>query len=214
MQQCKESHTGNLISPRVVSKGAAHMLWVGERTRQLDSAHVEFLLRPDDIVRLCEILNPHNRPGRLTIITRMGAENLRAKLPHLIRAMRQAGLIVTWVTDPMHGNSFKAPCGLRTSLFDAIRSELQAFFEIHEQEGSYPGGVHLEMTGQNVTECIGGSKAVTFDNLCTRYHTQFDPRLNASQSLELAFEIAERLRMRRIRSGMAFVKEQEEGSVP
>ncbi|KAF8728133.1 hypothetical protein HU200_018716 [Digitaria exilis] len=193
---------------------SAHMLWVGERTRQLDGAHVEFLrgisnplgvkvsdkLDPSELVKLCEILNPHNRPGRLTIITRMGAENMRVKLPHMIRAVRQAGLIVTWVSDPMHGNTISAPCGLKTRPFDAIRAELRAFFDVHEQEGSHPGGVHLEMTGQNVTECIGGAKAVTFDDLGDRYHTHCDPRLNASQSLEMAFAIAERLRNKRNRT--------------
>lgn len=192
---------------------SAHMLWVGERTRQLDGAHVEFLrgvanpigikvsdkMDPNELVKLCDILNPHNKPGRLTIITRMGAENMRVKLPVLIRAVRQAGLIVTWVSDPMHGNTIKAPCGLKTRSFDAIRSELRAFFDVHEQEGSHPGGVHLEMTGQNVTECIGGSRVVTFDDLSSRYHTHCDPRLNASQSLELAFAIAQRLRRKRVR---------------
>lgn len=190
---------------------SAHMLWVGERTRQLDGAHVEFLrgvanplgikvsdkMDPSELVKLCDILNPHNKPGRLTIITRMGAENMRIKLPHLIRAVRQAGLIVTWVSDPMHGNTMKAPCGLKTRSFDAIKSELTAFFDVHEQEGSYPGGFHIEMTGQNVTECIGGSKTVTFDDLGSRYHTHCDPRLNASQSLELAFVVSEKLRKRR-----------------
>ncbi|XP_077235139.1 phospho-2-dehydro-3-deoxyheptonate aldolase 2, chloroplastic-like [Tasmannia lanceolata] len=197
---------------------SAHMVWVGERTRQLDGAHVEFLrgvanplgikvsdkMDPKDLVKLCEILNPHNKPGRLTIIARMGAENMRVKLPHMIRAVRQAGLIVTWISDPMHGNTIKAPCGLKTRPFDAIRSELRAFFDVHEQEGSHPGGVHLEMTGQNVTECIGGSRTVTFDDLSSRYHTHCDPRLNASQSLELAFAIAERLRKRRISSSNGF----------
>jgi 3-deoxy-7-phosphoheptulonate synthase len=130
----------------------------------------------------------------------MGAENMRVKLPHLIRAVRRAGQIVTWVSDPMHGNTIKAPCGLKTRPFDAIRAEVRAFFDVHEQEGSHPGGVHLEMTGQNVTECIGGSRTVTFDDLSSRYHTHCDPRLNASQSLELAFIIAERLRKSRIRS--------------
>ncbi|KAF9602113.1 hypothetical protein IFM89_025158 [Coptis chinensis] len=194
---------------------SAHMLWVGERTRQLDGAHVEFLrgisnpigikvsdkMDPKELVKLCEILNPHNKPGRLTIINRMGAENMRVKLPHLIRAVRQARLIVTWVSDPMHGNTIKAPSGLKTRSFDAIRSELRAFFDVHEQEGSHPGGVHLEMTGQNVTECVGGARTVTLDDLSSRYHTHCDPRLNASQSLELAFAISERLRKRRIRSG-------------
>ncbi|KAB1210194.1 Phospho-2-dehydro-3-deoxyheptonate aldolase 1, chloroplastic [Morella rubra] len=191
---------------------SAHMVWVGERTRQLDGAHVEFLrgvanplgikvsnkMDPNDLVKLIEILNPNNKPGRITIIARMGAENMRVKLPHLIRAVRRAGQIVTWVCDPMHGNTIKAPCGLKTRPFDAILAEVRAFFDVHEQEGSHPGGVHLEMTGQNVTECIGGSRTVTFDDLSSRYHTHCDPRLNASQSLELSFIIAERLRKRRI----------------
>ncbi|KAK9949540.1 hypothetical protein M0R45_005058 [Rubus argutus] len=191
---------------------SAHMLWCGERTRQLDGAHVEFLkgisnpigvkvsntMDPKDLVNLIEILNPHNKPGRITIIARMGAENMRVKLPHLIRAVRQAGQIVTWVCDPMHGNTIKAPCGLKTRPFDAILAEVRAFFDVHEQEGSHPGGIHLEMTGQNVTECIGGSRTVTFDDLSSRYHTHCDPRLNASQALELAFIIAERLRKRRM----------------
>ncbi|KAJ8492309.1 hypothetical protein OPV22_014030 [Ensete ventricosum] len=193
---------------------SAHFLWVGERTRQLDGAHVEFLrgvanplgikvsdkMNPKELVKLIEIMNPHNKPGRITVITRMGAEKMRVKLPHLVRAVRSAGQIVTWVSDPMHGNTIKAPCGLKTRPFDAIRAELRAFFDVHEQEGSHPGGVHLEMTGQNVTECIGGSRAVTFDDLSSRYHTHCDPRLNASQSLELAFIIAEGLRKRRIQS--------------
>ncbi|MCL7045479.1 hypothetical protein MKW94_005822 [Papaver nudicaule] len=190
---------------------SAHMLWVGERTRQLDGAHVEFLrgvanplgikvsdkMNPNDLVKLIEILNPQNKAGRITVIVRMGAENMRVKLPHLIRAVRRSGQIVTWVSDPMHGNTIKAPCGLKTRPFDAIRAEVRAFFDVHEQEGSNPGGIHLEMTGQNVTECIGGSKTVTFDDLSSRYHTHCDPRLNASQSLELSFIIAERLRKRR-----------------
>ncbi|XP_072963866.1 phospho-2-dehydro-3-deoxyheptonate aldolase 1, chloroplastic-like [Typha angustifolia] len=202
---------------------SAHMLWVGERTRQLDGAHIEFLrgvanplgvkvsdkLDPAELVKLCEILNPHNRPGRLTLITRMGAENMRVKLPHLIRAVRQAGLLVTWVCDPMHGNTMNAPCGLKTRSFDAIRSELRAFFDVHEQEGSHPGGVHLEMTGQNVTECIGGSKAVTLDELSSRYHTHCDPRLNASQSLELAFAIADRLRKKRTRTWTKWISNEQ-----
>ncbi|KAJ6843490.1 phospho-2-dehydro-3-deoxyheptonate aldolase 2, chloroplastic-like [Iris pallida] len=195
---------------------SAHMLWVGERTRQLDGAHLEFLrgvanplgvkasdkMDPKELVKLVEILNPRNKPGRITVIVRMGAENMRVKLPHLIRAVRGAGLIVTWVTDPMHGNTIQAPCGLKTRPFDSILAEVRAFFDVHEQEGSHPGGVHLEMTGQNVTECIGGSRTVTFDDLSSRYHTHCDPRLNASQSLELSFIIAERLRKRRIASAL------------
>ncbi|KNA15548.1 hypothetical protein SOVF_097340 [Spinacia oleracea] len=193
---------------------SAHMVWVGERTRQLDGAHIEFLrgianplgikvsdkMDPNELIKLIDILNAENKPGRITIITRMGAENMRVKLPHLIRAVRRAGQIVTWVSDPMHGNTIKAPCGLKTRPFDAIRSEVKAFFDVHEQEGSYPGGVHLEMTGQNVTECIGGGQTVTFDDLSSRYHTHCDPRLNASQALELAFIIADRLRNRRMKS--------------
>ncbi|CAL4941847.1 unnamed protein product [Urochloa decumbens] len=187
---------------------SAHMLWVGERTRQLDGAHVEFLrgvsnplgikvsdqMDPAELVKLIEILNPSNRPGRITIITRMGADKLRAKLPHLIRAVRDAGQIVTWVSDPMHGNSTVAPCGLRTRHFASILDEVHAFFDVHEQEGSHPGGVHLEMTGQHVTECVGGSCNVSLDDLNTRYYTHCDPRLNASQSLELSFIISARLR--------------------
>lgn len=190
---------------------SAHMLWVGERTRQLDGAHIEFLrgvanplgvkvsdkMDPVELVKVCEILNPENKPGRLTVIVRMGAEKLRLKLPHLIRAVRQAGLIVNWVCDPMHGNTIKVPSGYKTRPFDAILGEVKAFFDVHEQEGSHPGGVHLEMTGQNVTECIGGSRTVTVDDLGSRYHTHCDPRLNASQSLELAFIIADRLRRNR-----------------
>uniref|UniRef100_A0ACD5UKB6 Uncharacterized protein n=1 Tax=Avena sativa TaxID=4498 RepID=A0ACD5UKB6_AVESA len=195
---------------------SAHMVWVGERTRQLDGAHVEFLrgianplgikvsdkMDPAELVKLIDILNPSNKPGRITIITRMGAENMRVKLPHLIRAVRNSGQIVTWITDPMHGNTIKAPCGLKTRPFDSIMNEVRAFFDVHDQEGSHPGGIHLEMTGQNVTECIGGSRTVTFDDLGDRYHTHCDPRLNASQSLELAFIIAERLRKRRMQSGL------------
>ncbi|KAK8941331.1 hypothetical protein KSP39_PZI009942 [Platanthera zijinensis] len=204
---------------------SAHMVWVGERTRQLDGAHVEFLrgianplgikvkeeeeevigrlivsekMNPSELVKLIEALNPENKAGRITIICRMGAENMRVKLPHLIRAVRGAGQIVTWVSDPMHGNTIKAPCGLKTRPFDSILAEVRAFFDVHEQEGSHPGGIHLEMTGQNVTECIGGSRTVTFDDLSSRYHTHCDPRLNASQSLEMAFIIAERLRKHRM----------------
>lgn len=190
---------------------SAHMLWVGERTRQLDGAHLEFLrgisnplgvkvsdkADPAELVATCRVLNPANRPGRLTVIVRMGAEKLRGKLPLLIRAVRQEGLVVTWVCDPMHGNTIKASNGYKTRAFDAIRAELRAFFDVHEAEGSHPGGVHLEMTGQNVTECIGGSKEITESDLSARYHTHCDPRLNASQSLELAFLIAERLRRKR-----------------
>ncbi|KAH0777642.1 hypothetical protein KY290_009053 [Solanum tuberosum] len=191
---------------------SAHMVWVGERTRQLDGAHVEFLrgvanplgikvsqkMDPNELIKLIDILNPANKPGRITVIARMGAENTRVKLPPLVRAVRGAGQTVTWVCDPMHGNTIKAPCGLKTRAFDTILAEVLAFFDVHEQEGSHPGGIHLEMTGQNVTECIGGSRTVTYDDLGSRYHTHCDPRLNASQSLELSFNVAERLRRRRM----------------
>ncbi|CAH2041475.1 unnamed protein product [Thlaspi arvense] len=164
----------------------------------LSHFNVSNKMDPNELVKLIEILNPTNKPGRITVIVRMGAENLRVKLSNLIRAVRRAGQIVTWVCDPMHGNTIKAPCGLKTRAFDSILAEVRAFFDVHEQEGSHPGGIHLEMTGQNVTECIGGSRTVTYDDLGSRYHTHCDPRLNASQSLELAFIIAERLRKRRI----------------
>ncbi|CAI6010359.1 unnamed protein product [Closterium sp. NIES-65] len=286
---------------------SAHFIWVGERTRQLDGAHIEFLrgvanplgikvrtlchamhsvitwvltltgshatpssgsgspmrecvgggnwlavavvrraavsgvpvsdkMPPQDLVEVCHILNPDNRPGRLTVIVRMGAEKLREKLPALVQAVEREGLVVTWVSDPMHGNTIKAPNGYKTRDFNSIRvdclglthearhhtairldypwlmlfrsfnlppgpspsrphqAELRAFFDVHEELGTHPGGVHLEMTGQNVTECVGGTKEVTFDDLSSRYHTHCDPRLNASQSLELAFLIADRLR--------------------
>ncbi|KAJ0679271.1 Phospho-2-dehydro-3-deoxyheptonate aldolase 2 [Helianthus annuus] len=196
---------------------SAHMVWVGERTRQLDGAHVEFLrgvanplgikvsqkMDPNELVKLVDILNPNNKPGRITVIVRMGAENMRVKLSPLIKAVRQAGQVVTWVCDPMHGNTIKAPSGLKTRPFDSILAEVRAFFDVHEQEGSHPGGIHLEMTGQNVTECVGGSRTVTFDDLSSRYHTHCDPRLNASQSLELSFIIAERLRKRRMGSPLS-----------
>ncbi|MCD7468158.1 deoxyhypusine synthase, partial [Datura stramonium] len=179
---------------------------------QLDGAHVEFLrgvanplgikvsqkMDPNELIKLIDILNPSNKPGRITVIVRMGAENMRVKLPHSVRAVRGAGQIVTWVCDPMHGNTIKAPCRLKTRAFDSILAEVQVFFDVHEQEGSHPGGIHLEMTGQNVTECIGGSRTVTYDDLSSLYHTHCDPRLNASQSLELSFIVAERLRKRRM----------------
>ena len=193
---------------------SAHMLWIGERTRQLDGAHIEFLrgvanplgvkvsdkMAGEDLVTLCTLLNPENKPGRLTVIVRMGASKLREKFPALVRAVRQAGCIVTWVSDPMHGNTVKAPSGLKTRPFDAILEEVKAFFDVHEQEGTHAGGVHLEMTGQDVTECVGGGRELKYEDLSSRYHTHCDPRLNASQALELAFIVAERLRRRRLAS--------------
>ncbi|CAA7618856.1 Phospho-2-dehydro-3-deoxyheptonate aldolase [Candidatus Terasakiella magnetica] len=187
---------------------SAHMLWIGERTRQLDCAHVEFLrgvknplgfkagpgMSADDLLRLIDRLNPDNESGRITVITRMGAEQVEAKLPGLIRAVRREGRSVVWSCDPMHANTVKAAGGYKTRPFDAILAEVRAFFAVHKAEGSHAGGVHFEMTGQDVTECVGGAQAITEDILGDRYHTACDPRLNATQSLELAFLIAEQLK--------------------
>lgn len=189
---------------------SGHMLWLGDRTRQTDGAHVEFLrgirnpigikIGPsadiDDLQRLLDVLNPANEAGRITLITRMGADLLPEKLPPLIRAVQQTGAEVVWCSDPMHGNTIKTGSGLKTRRVDAILKEMKSFFEIHRAEGSYAGGVHLEMTGNNVTECVGGAYQVTEAGLSERYHTQCDPRLNADQALELAFLIADSLKAR------------------
>jgi 3-deoxy-7-phosphoheptulonate synthase len=194
---------------------SAHMLWIGDRTRQPDGAHVEFLrgvqnpiglkcgptLAAEDLLRLIDILNPQNIPGRLTLIARMGHEKVEAKLPPLIRAVSRAGAKVVWSCDPMHGNTIKSSTGYKTRPFDRILSEVRSFFTVHQAEGSHAGGVHFEMTGQDVTECIGGAQAITDDRLADRYHTHCDPRLNASQSLELAFLIAESLKRERLAAG-------------
>ncbi|WP_133503270.1 class II 3-deoxy-7-phosphoheptulonate synthase [Marinomonas balearica] len=190
---------------------SAHMLWIGDRTRQLDGAHVEFLrgvqnpiglkagpsMNPEDLVRLCDILNPNNVPGRLNIIVRMGADKVAEGMPKLIQAVQKEGKNVVWSSDPMHGNTCKASSGYKTRRVDDILREVQQFFEVHQSEGSYPGGVHFEMTGQNVTECVGGAFQVTEADLADRYHTHCDPRLNADQSLELAFMISETLKKAR-----------------
>jgi 3-deoxy-7-phosphoheptulonate synthase len=190
---------------------SAHLLWIGDRTRNLDGAHVEYMkgiqnpiglkcgpsLDPDDLLRLIDALNPQNIPGRLTLIARMGHEKVEAKLPALIRAVKRQGAKVVWSCDPMHGNTIKSTSGYKTRPFDRILSEVKSFFAVHRAEGTHAGGVHFEMTGQDVTECIGGAKAVTEDSLADRYHTHCDPRLNASQSLELAFLIAEQLKAER-----------------
>ncbi|WP_039853435.1 3-deoxy-7-phosphoheptulonate synthase, partial [Magnetospirillum fulvum] len=187
---------------------SAHMLWIGERTRQLDAAHVEFLrgvrnpigfkigpsIAPDDLLALIEQLDPANEPGRLTLIVRMGAAQVEAKLPALIRAVQREGRKVVWSCDPMHANTVKAATGFKTRLFDSILAEVRAFFAVHKSEGSHAGGVHFEMTGQDVTECVGGMTAITEARLGDRYHTHCDPRLNATQALELAFLIAEQLK--------------------
>mgnify|MGYP005841149145 CR=1 FL=1 len=186
---------------------SAHFLWIGDRTRFPGSAHVEFLrgvvnpigvkcgpgLTADDLLRLIDILNPANEPGRLTLITRFGADRVESHLPALIRAVMREGRHVVWSCDPMHGNTIKSASGLKTRPFDRILAEVRQVFAVHRAEGSHPGGIHIEMTGQNVTECTGGAIAVTDEALADRYHTHCDPRLNASQALELAFLLAEEL---------------------
>lgn len=189
---------------------SAHMLWVGERTRELDGAHLEFTrgignplgvkvsdkCTPEELLNICDTMNPNNTPGKLTIIVRMGAEKLRKNLPGLIRAVQREGKSVIWISDPVHGNTRKTDNGFKTRDFDKIRAELRAFFDVHEEMGSHPGGVHLEMTGEDVTECTGGVSDVTEETLADRYNTYCDPRLNGSQALEIAFLVAERMRKR------------------
>jgi len=190
---------------------SAHMLWIGDRTRFAGSAHVEFLrgvgnplglkcgpsLEADDLLRLIDTLNPGNVPGRLTLIARFGHDKVDQHLPRLIRAVKREGRHVLWSCDPMHGNTIKAAGGLKTRPFDRILAEVKSFFAIHRAEGTHAGGIHLEMTGQDVTECTGGAVAISDEGLSSRYQTQCDPRLNASQSLEMAFLIAEALKAER-----------------
>ena len=190
---------------------SGHMIWIGDRTRQPDHAHVEFCrgvknplglkcgpsLDPDGLIRLIDILNPMNEPGRLTLITRFGADKLGDGLPKLIRAAAREGRAVVWSCDPMHGNTIKATSGYKTRPFDLILREVQDFFAVHHAEGTHPGGIHVEMTGKNVTECTGGARAVSDAELSDRYHTHCDPRLNADQALELAFLVAELLKRER-----------------
>ncbi|MGR3624448.1 class II 3-deoxy-7-phosphoheptulonate synthase [Pseudophaeobacter sp.] len=187
--------------------GSGHMLWIGDRTRQPDGAHVEFcrgVLNPiglkcgpttsaEDLKVLMQKLNPENEEGRLTLIARFGAGKVAEHLPRLVKAVEEEGAKVTWVCDPMHGNTIKSSSGYKTRPFESVLREVQDFFAVHAAEGTIPGGVHFEMTGQDVTECTGGVRAVTDENLSDRYHTACDPRLNASQSLELAFLVAEEL---------------------
>lgn len=187
---------------------SAHFVWIGERTRQLDHAHIEFFkgiknpigvkvgpgMDPDELIRLIDALNPDNIPGRLTLVTRMGADVLPEKLPALVRKVQQEGRKVIWSSDPMHGNTEKASSGYKTRSFDNIMREISQFFAVHKAEGSYAGGVHLEMTGQHVTECTGGAYGLSDDDLAQRYKTQCDPRLNADQVLELGFLVADLLK--------------------
>lgn len=187
---------------------SAHMLWIGERTRQLDHAHVEFFrginnpigvkigpsMQPDDLITLIDALNPNNIPGRLTLITRMGADKLADNLPRLLARVKAEGRHVVWSSDPMHGNTFSASSGYKTRDFDAILREIQQFFTAHKQEGTHAGGIHLEMTGQHVTECTGGAYKISDDDLAEAYQTQCDPRLNADQVLEMAFLVSDYLK--------------------
>jgi 3-deoxy-7-phosphoheptulonate synthase len=190
---------------------SAHLVWVGDRTRQLDGAHVEFArgianpiglkagptLPAEDLLRLCDVLNPENEPGRLMLISRMGWDKIERHLPPLIRALQRDGRNVVWACDPMHGNTVKSSTGYKTRPFDRILAEVRSFFAIHKAEGTHAGGIHVEMTGQDVTECTGGAQAITDATLKDRYHTYCDPRLNAQQSLELAFLMAEALKEER-----------------
>ncbi|WP_026986468.1 class II 3-deoxy-7-phosphoheptulonate synthase [Fodinicurvata fenggangensis] len=196
---------------------SSHMLWIGDRTRNIDEAHVEFLsgvknpigmkcgpaLDPDDLIRLIDRLNPDNEKGRLTLISRMGHEKVEDHLPALVRRVQSEGRNVVWSCDPMHGNTIKSGSGYKTRPFDRILSEVRQFFGVHRAEGTYAGGVHFEMTGQDVTECIGGAQAIDEGMLGDRYHTHCDPRLNASQALELAFLIAGELKAERQMAGQA-----------
>ncbi|HEX3200906.1 MAG TPA: 3-deoxy-7-phosphoheptulonate synthase class II, partial [Actinomycetes bacterium] len=187
---------------------SAHLLWVGDRTRQLDGAHLEFLrgignpvgaklgptATPSETVALCERLDPGRAPGRLTLVARMGASRVEQLLPPLVRAVRDAGHPVVWACDPMHGNTFVGPSGHKTRRFDDVMAELAGFFAVHRSEGTHPGGIHVELTGEDVTECLGGADEITDGHLHHRYETACDPRLNASQALELAFQVTELLR--------------------
>ncbi|WP_425418131.1 class II 3-deoxy-7-phosphoheptulonate synthase [Oricola indica] len=189
---------------------SGHMIWIGDRTRQADHAHVEFCrgiknpiglkcgpsLQADDLINLIDILNPTNEPGRLTLIARFGHDKVEEHLPRLIRAVEREGKKVVWSCDPMHGNTITAN-RYKTRPFERILSEVESFFDVHRAEGTYPGGIHVEMTGKNVTECTGGARAVSEEELSDRYHTHCDPRLNADQALELAFLIAENLKQGR-----------------
>jgi 3-deoxy-7-phosphoheptulonate synthase len=186
---------------------SAHLVWIGERTREIDGAHVEFAsgignpvqvklgptTAPDDALALCERLNPDRKPGRLTFVTRMGVDKVRSALPPLVRAVTEAGHPVGWVCDPMHGNTFASESGRKTRRFDDVLGEIQGFFAVHKAEGTWPGGVHIELTGDDVTECLGGIGGIVEDQLPLRYTTTCDPRLNALQSTDLAFRVAELL---------------------
>jgi 3-deoxy-7-phosphoheptulonate synthase len=193
---------------------SAHMLWIGDRTRQPDGAHIEYMrgiknpiglkcgpsLDPDELLKLIDILNPQNIPGRLTLIARFGADKVAEKLPPMVRAVKREGKKVVWSSDPMHGNTIKLQSGYKTRPVDRVLEEVRSFFAVHRAEGTHAGGVHFEMTGQNVTECLGGAQGLKEVDLKDRYQTACDPRLNASQALELAFLLAQGIREERIKS--------------
>jgi 3-deoxy-7-phosphoheptulonate synthase len=197
-----DSRTGN---PYDVS---GHFIWIGERTRQLDGAHMDFAAKihnpigiklgpkttPEDALELAKKLNPKDEPGRLTFITRMGAKEIREKLPPIVEAVKKSGIKVLWVCDPMHGNTYEAPNGYKTRNFEDVLDEVRGFFEVHKKVGTHPGGIHIELTGDDVTECVGGGEQISETDLAMRYETACDPRLNHTQSLELAFLVAEMLR--------------------
>lgn len=190
---------------------SAHFVWIGERTRQLDGAHMDFAQKihnpigvklgpkstPEDVLAIIAKLNPDNEAGRLTFITRMGAGLIREKLPALIETVNKSGAIVLWVCDPMHGNTYEAPSGYKTRKFDDVLDEVRGFFEVHKRLGTHPGGIHIELTGDDVTECVGGGDQISHEDLASRYESACDPRLNHTQSLELAFLVAEMLRDRK-----------------
>ena len=189
---------------------SAHFLWVGERTRQMDGAHMDFASKiqnpigiklgpkttPEDALAMIAKLNPTNEPGRLTFISRMGAGAIREKLPPLLKAVQESGARVLWVCDPMHGNTFETSTGYKTRKFDDVMDEVRGFFEAHKSVGTHPGGVHIELTGDDVTECLGGGEQISESDLAQRYESACDPRLNHTQSLELSFLVAEMLRDR------------------
>jgi 3-deoxy-7-phosphoheptulonate synthase len=192
---------------------SAHLVWIGDRTRQLDGAHVEFCrgiknpiglkcgpsMAEDELLKLIAALNPENKPGRLTLICRFGSDKIADKLPRLIRAVTREGAKIVWSCDPMHGNTVSTQSGFKTRPFERILKEVKTFFDVHRAEGTHAGGVHFEMTGQNVTECLGGAQAISEEDLASRYQTHCDPRLNANQALELAFLMAESLRAERMK---------------
>ena len=193
---------------------SAHFVWIGDRTRQIDGGHVEYCRgienpigikcgptsKPDEIAKICNLINPKNEKGKITLISRFGHDSVEKYLPKLIRGIKKEGVNVIWSCDPMHGNTIKSNTGFKTRPLKDIISEIQQFFQIHRSEGTYPGGVHLEMTGQDVTECMGGLQEITAEDLKNRYHTYCDPRLNASQSLELAFLLSDFLKEEKLLS--------------